>query len=279
MNYIATWRPLNKQESAINAHYSGGLSRAQLKEQFRAFLCALEFLSTIPIAKHAEPSTRLLGQAVAWYPVVGLLIGLLLGLVGWMSVALFTPWISAALVLTCWVLLTGALHLDGLADSSDAWMGGLGSRTRTLSIMKDPNSGPIAICTLILVLLLKLTSLHALVAAHQYWAFIWALVFARCYAVLLLMHTPYVREKGFGSAPKEHLSETACYLLISVVSLTALLALSWKALPVMLIGLASAYGLRQLMLKRLKGCTGDTIGALIELTEVVLLLAIAAVFS
>jgi adenosylcobinamide-GDP ribazoletransferase len=247
-----------------------------VNEQFQAFRCALQFLSTLPVGKQATPTDRLLGLAVTWYPLVGLCIGLLLCLSAWLFLGLFNSWISAALVLSLWVLLTGALHLDGLADSADAWMGGMGSNIRTLKIMKDPTSGPVAISTLILVLLIKLTTLQALLAADQYWALIWVLVFARCYAVLLLMHTPYVREKGFGSAPKTHLSEQACYLLMSVLLLVSFFCLFWHALAITLIGLTVAYALRQLMLTRLQGCTGDTVGALIEVSEAVLLAAMVA---
>ena len=250
----------------------------ELKAQLAAFLCALQFLSSIPVGRRSAPTDKMLGQAVTWYPLVGLCIGILLGLSAWLLLALFSSWISAALLLTLWVALTGALHLDGLADSADAWLGGLGSNIRTLKIMKDPTSGPIAISTLVLVLLLKLTAVEALLAAGQSWLIIWALVYARSYAVLLLIHTPYVREKGFGSAPKEYLSAKACYLLITLLLIASLFSLSWYALPIGLIGLAVACGLRQLMLMRLQGCTGDTIGALIELTEAVVLLSLVACF-
>ena len=75
--------------------------------------------------------------------------------------------LHAALLLTAWVLLSGGLHLDGLADSADAWLGGFGDRERTLTIMKDPRSGPIAVVTLGLVLLLKFTALVALIEQHN----------------------------------------------------------------------------------------------------------------
>jgi adenosylcobinamide-GDP ribazoletransferase len=61
------------------------------------------------------------------------------------------PGVAAALVLILWVWSTGALHLDGLADSADAWVGGLASRERTLEIMKDPRSGPAAVTAIGLV--------------------------------------------------------------------------------------------------------------------------------
>ncbi|PWQ89005.1 adenosylcobinamide-GDP ribazoletransferase, partial [Enterococcus faecium] len=92
----------------------------------------------------------------------GLLFGLLLWLASHLLQGTPSP-LHAALLLTLWVLLSGALHLDGLADSADAWLGGFGDRERTLRIMKDPRSGPIAVVTLVLVLLLKFCALWVLI--------------------------------------------------------------------------------------------------------------------
>ncbi|WP_173644308.1 adenosylcobinamide-GDP ribazoletransferase, partial [Xanthomonas citri] len=72
--------------------------------------------------------------------------------------------LGAALLLSAWVWLTGALHLDGLADTTDAWVGGMGERRRTLAIMKDPASGPMAVTAVVLVLLLKCAALASLLA-------------------------------------------------------------------------------------------------------------------
>src|ERR1700712_2599859 len=97
-----------------------------------------------------------------FYPWVGVLFGSLL-----MALNLLLEGapqlLHAALLLTVWVLLSGGLHLGRLADSADAWLGGFGDRERTLTIMKDPRSGPIAVVTLVLVLLLKFAALLALI--------------------------------------------------------------------------------------------------------------------
>lgn len=248
----------------------------KLNAQFLAFRCALQFLSWLPVGRSTAPSKQTLGQSVAWYPLVGLLLGLILGLLGYGFSGIFNSMISAALLLTAWVWLTGALHLDGLADSADAWLGGLGSKARTLKIMKDPTSGPIAITTLVLILLIKFGCLQALLSAGHIWAPLWALVFARSNAVLLLIHTPYVREQGLGTALHSYLSREACYLVIAFLALVSVLALSWASLVAISCALISLYALRHFMLKRLEGCTGDTIGALIELSETAILLGLVA---
>lgn len=91
---------------------------------------------------------------------MGLVIGLLVAIPAYVASA-SDPMVIAALMLTVWVLVTGGLHFDGLADSADAWLGGQGNTTRTLEIMKDPRSGPAAIVLVALVLLLKLAALTA----------------------------------------------------------------------------------------------------------------------
>ena len=111
------------------------------------FWIALQFLSSLPIRLSGMPKPQELGRSLLFYPLVGLLFGLLL----WGANALLAGaplMLHAALLLTLWVLLSGGLHLDGLADSADAWLGGFGDRERTLTIMKDPRSGPIAVVTL-----------------------------------------------------------------------------------------------------------------------------------
>ena len=98
------------------------------------FLIALQFLTIVPVQLKQIPTARQNAQSLLFYPVIGLLIGLILfGL----SVALIKlpAILLASIVLVIWIWLTGGLHLDGLADTADAWVGGFGDRERTLQIM------------------------------------------------------------------------------------------------------------------------------------------------
>ena len=111
---------------------------------WRSLWVALQFLTRLPLPGMASIEDRERGYSLLWYPLVGLLIG---GLLVMLAAVLsdISLLLRAALVLTAWVAITGALHLDGLADSADAWMGGLGNRERTLAIMNDPYCGPGAV--------------------------------------------------------------------------------------------------------------------------------------
>ena len=130
-------------------------------------LIALQFLTRLPVSLPGMPTPEQMGRSLLWYPTIGLLLGLLL----WLAHLLLgqTPAVlQAAIILAMWVGLSGALHLDGLADTADAWVGGFGDRERTLAIMKDPRSGPIAVVVLMLLLLLKLVALFTLLQAYEY---------------------------------------------------------------------------------------------------------------
>ena len=238
----------------------------------RAFVLALQLLTRLPIPSlTTSPQPRELGLSVLFFPGVGLLIGALLA---GMHTALWLidPGVLAALVLTVWVLLTGGLHLDGLADTADAWIGGQGDRERTMAIMKDPRSGPMAIVVIVLLLLTKFAALQVLLTGDACSVLLLAPVLGRTVIVLLLITTPYVRPDGLGSRYANYLPRWSCsvlVLLIAVATAALLEGLGGILLAVLTI---SFIGLRHNLMTRLGGVTGDTLGAVCELTEMVALL-------
>jgi adenosylcobinamide-GDP ribazoletransferase len=182
-------------------------------------------------------------------------------------------------LLLLWVAITGGLHLDGLADSADAWAGGFGDRERTLSIMQDPRSGPIAVVVLVLLLLLKFAALATLLQANQPLALLLAPWLARGLLPLLFMSTPYVRVGGLGAALAKHLPRQQLPYWLAGHGLLLLVLAGSSGLLAMLTALLLLAGLRHLMLQRLGGCTGDTAGALVELAEATVLLVLALQLS
>lgn len=240
------------------------------------FWIALQFLSSLPVRLPGMPEPEQLGRSLLFYPLVGLLFGALL----WLLNALLLgtpPLLHAALLLTAWVLLSGGLHLDGLADSADAWLGGFGDRERTLLIMKDPRSGPIAVITLVLVLLLKFTALLTLIEQGQGVMLIIVPVLGRAALLGLFLSTPYVRAGGLGQALADHLPRRAGWQVLWVGALGCVLVVGWAGVVALLVAAAVFIGLRQMMLRRLGGCSGDTAGALLELLEMAVLVAVALV--
>ncbi|MCQ6257658.1 adenosylcobinamide-GDP ribazoletransferase [Pseudomonas sp. Q11] len=243
-----------------------------------AFRIALQFLSSLPVRLPGMPEPAQLGRSLLFYPLVGLLFGGLLW--GVDAVLLGAPLLlHGALLLTAWVLLSGGLHLDGLADSADAWLGGFGDRERTLLIMKDPRSGPIAVITLVLVLLLKFAALLALIEQRQTLALIIVPVLGRSALLGLLLTTPYVRAGGLGQALADHLPRRTGWQVLLACAVGAMLVAGWAGVSALVIALAVFVGLRQMMLRRLGGCTGDTAGALLELLEMVVLVGLVLIWN
>ncbi|MCE7766100.1 adenosylcobinamide-GDP ribazoletransferase [Pseudomonas putida] len=234
------------------------------------FWIALQFLSSLPVSLPGMPAPRELGRSLLFYPLVGLLFGLLLWLASLLLQGTPAP-LHAALLLTVWVLLSGALHLDGLADSADAWLGGFGDRERTLLIMKDPRSGPIAVVTLVLVLLLKFCALWVLVEQGIGAQLLLAPLIGRAAMLGLFLSTPYVRPGGLGQALADHLPRRTAGWVLLGSALFCLVLGGW----VVALALAVFAWLRHLMCRRLGGTTGDTAGALLELLELAVILGLA----
>ncbi|MDI1332083.1 adenosylcobinamide-GDP ribazoletransferase [Pseudomonas sp.] len=240
------------------------------------FWIALQFLSSLPIRLPGMPAPQELGRSLLFYPLVGLLFGALLWALNWLLLG--TPsLLHAALLLSAWVLLSGALHLDGLADSADAWLGGFGDRERTLTIMKDPRSGPIAVVTLVLVLLLKFAALLALIEQqHSLFLMIVPLI-GRSAMLGLFLTTPYVRAGGLGQALADHLPRLAGKRVLAVSALACVLIAGFSGVWALVLAGVMFVWLRQVMLRRLGGTTGDTAGAMLELLEMVVLVGWALV--
>jgi len=184
--------------------------------------------------------------------------------------------LEAVLITTTWLALTGALHLDGLADCADAWVGGMGDRARTLAIMKDPACGPMGVAVIAVALLFKVAALDSLLAVTP-GVFWWLIpVLARTALPLAFISLPYVREGGMGDGLARNVSRPGLALAVLLVlgtlapCLLLLLLGLWLAVAVTVFALW-----RRAMIQRLGGFTGDGAGALVELMEVVLLVATA----
>ena len=242
----------------------------------RALLHAIGFLTRLPVPASAFGDARAQSRSLIWYPWVGAIVGALLCALAW-ALQSAPPLLASALILLAWVLLTGALHLDGLADSADAWIGGMGAtaqarRERTLSIMKDPRSGPAGVVALVLVLLLKFAALASL-PAPAWPALLLAPTLARATLTLAFLSTPYVRGGGLGSGLVAVPRVAAIVSLLMAVGACAFAG--WRGgLAVAVAALTFALW-RRACLRRLQGMTGDTCGALAEIVEAVVLVSLA----
>lgn len=239
-------------------------------------LIAVQFMTTIPIKLPYLPSREQNALSMLFYPVIGLIIGGVLWLVA--SYVQLPIMLLSCVVMVVWVWLTGGLHLDGLADTADAWVGGFGDRQRTLTIMKDPNAGAMGVIAIVLCLALKWAAVYCLLELDAVLALLFVPMLGRMSALALFATTPYVRQHGLGSA----LQDVPKYLLwLVMLSFGAtVFALFWQ-MAVVMIGVWAVMlaWLRWRFVGRIGGITGDTVGASIEMVEVAMLVAVVAMCS
>jgi adenosylcobinamide-GDP ribazoletransferase len=246
-----------------------------IDQPIRTFYIALSFLTRIPVSIDGHVTQKQMGDAIVFYPLVGAIIGLCCFLLSELILFFssnFPSGVLAALLLSFWVILTGGLHLDGLADSADAWVGGLNNRDRTLEIMKDPYCGPIGVAVVVLVLLLKFSALSYLLNTGNTAFLIVLPMLSRSVIIVLFMSTVYVRDSGLGSALLEFLPTENILWLIILISIFVYIIFA-NVLSFCLLAI-SVFLLRLMMIKRIGGMTGDTLGATIEIAEAVALLGL-----
>jgi len=235
------------------------------------FLIALQFLTTFPIQLKAMPSPQQNAQSLLFYPIIGLLIGLILFATAYFLNTLPIILLST-LILVLWIWLTGGLHLDGLADTADAWVGGFGDKERTLSIMKDPACGPIGVLSLIILCLIKWSALYVLLEKKLYLALILFPILGRLAPLFLFLTTEYVRAKGLGSSIAQYIPKTWA-MIVFALTLLATGYFVWTGLATAIIFILTLIYLRHKFVQRIDGITGDTVGASIEIVEAVSLLS------
>lgn len=237
-------------------------------------LVALQFLTRLPLRLPDAPTPAQQGQALLWYPLVGVLIGFALALAA-RVLGGQPPLLGAALLLCLWVAATGALHLDGLADSADAWAGGRGDAQRCLAIMKDPAAGPVAVVVVVLVLLLKFAAVCALLPSTSPWLLLLPPLLGRASVPVLFLTSAYVRADGLGAAAARQLPRAAALAVVALV-LVVCLGIFRPAGLVAIAAMAAAFAaVRHLAQRHLGGFTGDVAGALVELTEAAVIVALA----
>lgn len=239
---------------------------------FTDFLIALQFLSISPPLFKRLPTARELGRATGYFPAVGMLIGAILAGGHFLLSRIFPTSVSAALLLTLWIVLTGGLHLDGFLDSCDGLLGGRTPQTR-LQIMKDERVGAFGLAGGVLLILLKFTALSNL--SDPQTALLVAPSLARWGMTLSIFGFPYAREEGLGRTMKDQ-TGAGQVLLASGLAL----GVSWFAGGVFGVALAIVAVLVvwlfcRLVLRLVPGMTGDTYGAVNEVVELVVLLAYA----
>jgi len=241
----------------------------------RLILIAFQFLTIIPLPFRFHCEKEDLGRSTAFFPVVGLVIGGMLLLVNW----LISPWVVRplcdALLITLLALITGALHLDGLADVCDG-LAARGGRERFLAVMKDSQVGAVGAVGLVLGILLKWQALAAVPSELKWQALLLFPALARFGQVLTLTGARHARQDGLGAAFTEGAGWTPLLLAFAATAAASFSLLGLKGLIAMAAVCTLVAAGRTFFQRKLGGLTGDTIGCISELNEITALIVISA---
>ena len=236
-----------------------------------AFLAALQFLTIAPAFIRRLFTPQELGRAVGFFPLVGLILGAILAGSNYLLSFFFTAPVTAALILTLWVLLTGVLHLDGFLDTCDGIFGG-NTPEKRLEIMRDERVGAFALAGGVLLLLTKYTALSA--QHNPAFALLLAPSLSRWGMTLAIAGFPYARSQGLGRDIKDQTSWRQVLLATIIASAAAWFTYQWiGVIALVSTGLIIWLGAR-FILQRIPGLTGDIYGAFNEIAETVILLVL-----
>lgn len=232
----------------------------------KRFLISLQFLTAIPISIREAPEPEDFGKSLLYFPLAGLLIGGILSLAS-ILLAFLPPPVKASIIIVLGVLLTGGLHLDGFADACDGFFGH-NPRERILEIMKDSRIGVMGAAGISALLLFKFSSYAAIPEGTLWKALIASAVFSRWAQTAACLGAPYAREDGKGRHFAEYASirEVLPGFLFSL--LLSVFLFNLKGLAVFFASAIPVFISFFYMKHRIGGVTGDTVGALSEISEV-----------
>jgi len=230
---------------------------------------AFDLLTTLHLPSSKKWQAGDSGRSAVWYSLVGLCIGGLVAGIFALAQMVFSRMVSAALSLALWALLTGGLHLDGLADCFDG-MFQASDPERRLEIMKDPRIGAFGVIGLVLVLFIKFSALASLSSMRATGAILLSASFAR-WCVLLTWKQPLARPDGFGADFSSGL-RAGSIILGGLIPLGLAIWLKGTGFVAIGFGLLVTAFILLAARRNLGGITGDVLGMIIELVEATVLL-------
>lgn len=240
---------------------------------------AIGFLTILPVAP--RDGTGGLASVRSWFPVVGLVLGGFLASADLLMRSAYSmvaqgdggapPLLLAAVLTVLLVVLTRALHLDGFMDCCDALFGGF-DRERRLEILRDPHVGAFAVTGVVGLLLLKASAVMALPQAGRLWVLLLFPCLSRWAVVLVMELFPYVRSGGIGTPFMNNSRRWQAAFALSVAVIAALVIAGPVGLVFVAVASMVGWAVGAWASKQLGGVTGDVYGAVIEISEVAVLL-------
>ena len=254
-----------------------------MTHELRLFFIALQFLTRVPVPAWVGFEPMWLNQSARYFPLVGSCVGLVGAGVLWASSLVFPPAVGVGLSMAATLVMTGAFHEDGLADTFDA-LGGAESRERALAIMKDSRIGSYGALALLVVLGTKAAALASLPLALALPGLVFAHTASRAAATTLIFALPYAGDVAHAKAKPLAQRISGAGLMVAWGSVGLVGAALWGAFAVpapwlaggALVALVACAACGAWLHRRLQGYTGDGLGATQQLSELLVLLGVLA---
>ena len=239
----------------------------------RYLAIAFNLLTTLPVRAPSDWQPGDSGRAASWYPFVGLVLGAIVSAAYLLLDIYLSPLLTATLSLTVWAILTGGLHLDGLADCCDGLLHA-SNPERRLEIMKDSRMGAFGGIGLILALLLKVSALASLSTDQAVPVILFAASLGRWY-VILAGFQPLARPGGMGADFASGLKRSAL-VWGGLIPLALTIYLGVQGIIALGLTLLGIFFLLRFARARIGGVTGDVLGMVVEVAEIITLVTLSA---
>lgn len=233
----------------------------------KGFVLAVQFLTRIPIAIRVDFEPKTISKSVAFFPMVGIIVGSISALVYYIFNYINSDIASVAAVLTI-VLLTGGLHLDGLSDTMDGFFSGR-SRDRILEIMKDSRVGAFGVIAIVFNLLLKYVIIKSFNSSWAITSIILSCGIGRVASSLLISYGKSARPGGLGDIFASQNTKGYFFGGLSIFIIVGMLTSGLTFIAPLLIVIMFTLWLRAYSYRIIGGLTGDVYGATCELGEII----------
>lgn len=252
---------------------------ARIRNELKTFLLATQFLTRLPVPVGNAYTKERFGESVRHYPLVGIFVGAIVAALYYAASFVWPQTVAILLSTAASLLLTGAFHEDGLADTFDG-MGGGTTPQRALEIMKDSRIGTYGVVAVASVLALKVAALSFFTVTTAVITLIAAHGLSRLSSVLVISTSRYVRDDGSGKPIAIHIHARGLVYALATGALCVILMSMYLSLLTVIIGLFGAFAghftARRIFERKIDGYTGDCLGATQQLSEVGLYLGVLA---
>ncbi len=237
------------------------------------FILMVRFFTRIPLKGNSVSKEGDFGKGLPYFPLVGLVIGTF----NLLAFYFFSFFGNMTVTTVFWVfaniIITGALHIDGLADTCDGLLS-YRDKDRMLEIMKDSRIGTNGVIAILMDIVMRISLMLSVSANIRPYAILISPVLGKTLMLVLIWMTPYARKSGIGGLFYKDITKK--YMIVGVLSgiLFTTFIYSWRLYPILILCSVKIFIFRNFVIKKIGGMTGDTLGAANEIAELSFLLYI-----